>query len=89
MRKAINLSALIFFIWLVVNALNLPDIFLNFLLLGIVPGTDHSLSPSIMMTLVVATSGVIILMLLLRAIDRLPNRQAPSTSHDSHQLSQA
>ena len=43
MRKAINIFTLVFFIWLVLDALNVPNEFFNFLLgfllTGAVPGT--------------------------------------------------
>ena len=71
MRKTINTVTLLFFIWLVVDALNLPGILLNFLLVGAIPGTAVTLSPNIMMTLVVIIALVSIYAGLARRYDSL------------------
>lgn len=66
MRKIINISALIFFIWLVLDTLSIPSAFLNFILLGEVPGTQKSLSPTMMLAIMTTASGIIIFEMLAR-----------------------
>ena len=66
MRKAINISAILFFVWLVLDAFRIPDAFLNFLLVGALPGTDTRLAPSTMLAIMTVIGGLIIFDLLVR-----------------------
>lgn len=66
MRKIINISALIFFIWLVLDTLQIPAILLNFILLGELPGTEKSLSPTMMLAIMTTVSGIIVFEMLAR-----------------------
>jgi hypothetical protein len=69
MRKAINISALLFFVWLVLDTLNAPSALLNFLLVGELPGTTTALSPTLMLALMTAATGLIVFELAARRIE--------------------
>lgn len=66
MRKIINISALIFFIWLVLDAFNIPSALFNFILLGELPGTEKSLSPTMMLAIMTTIVGIILFEMLAR-----------------------
>lgn len=66
MRKTINMLALVFFVWLVLDSLRMPELLLNFLIIGAIPGSNITLSPNTMLVLVTMISGVILLELALR-----------------------
>lgn len=68
MRKFINISALLFFIFLVCDAFDVPYYVLTFLLVGEIPGTNTTLSPTTMLAIMSAASGMIIFELLARRI---------------------
>jgi hypothetical protein len=65
-RKAINIITLLFFIWLVMDAFNILGVFLNFLLLGIIPGTTLTLSPAFMLGIMVGILIIILFEILAR-----------------------
>jgi len=69
MRKVVNISALIFFILLVLDAFNMPDAFLNFLLIGELPGTTVSLPPTMMLAIMTALIGLIVFELAARKVE--------------------
>jgi len=69
MRKTINILALVFFVWLVLNALHIPDLLLNFILIGALPGSTATLSPSMMLAIMTTTLGMIVFELLARRFD--------------------
>lgn len=60
MQKAINISALIFFIWLILNAVDAPSSLLYFLLMGELPGLNIRLSPTMMLALMTLSIFVIL-----------------------------
>ena len=60
MRKAINVSALLFFIWLIFDTFHVIDNLLYFLLVGELPGTSVRLSPNAMLALTTLLLGLII-----------------------------
>lgn len=64
MRKTINISALIVFVWLLLDALNVFGMLLNFLLVGEIPGTSIVLSPTQMLAILTALTGLILLEVL-------------------------
>ena len=64
MRKAINIFTLLFFIWLVLRAIDFPSILLSFLIIGAIPGTNASVSP-IVMLVVTSLSGAYIIFEIL------------------------
>lgn len=68
MRKAINITAIIFFVWLVLTALDVPGILLNFLLVGALPGSSATIPPTIMLALITTCTGLIIFDLIVRHI---------------------
>lgn len=68
MRKIINTIALLYFIWLILDAFNVPVILIKFLLVGEVPGMRASLSPNLMLVLMTVTAGAIVFGLLTRHI---------------------
>jgi hypothetical protein len=63
-RKTINIMALLLFIWLLLDAFNIPGALLNFLLVGQIPGTSIVLSPSQMLAILTVATGTIILEML-------------------------
>lgn len=64
MRKAINIFTLLFFIWLVLSAIDFPSILLSFLIIGAIPGTNASVSPTVMLV-VTSLSGACIIFEIL------------------------
>ncbi len=60
MRKVINISALVLFVWLIATVLHLPEILLNFLLVGKIPGFNTYLSPTLMMAIMTVAMGIVI-----------------------------
>jgi uncharacterized membrane protein YqjE len=64
MRKAINIFTLLFFIWLVLRAIDFPSILLSFLIIGAIPGTNASVSPTVMLV-VTSLSGAYIIFEIL------------------------
>ncbi|MDQ5982906.1 MAG: hypothetical protein QG549_904 [Patescibacteria group bacterium] len=64
MRKAINIFTLLFFIWLVLSAIDFPSILLSFLIIGAIPGTNASVSPTVMLV-VTSLSGAYIIFEIL------------------------
>ena len=71
MRKVINIAALMFFIWLALDVCNIPNILLNFLLVGAIPGTTATVSPNVMLGLTVLTLAIIVFWLAARRVEIL------------------
>lgn len=69
MRKLINISALILFVWLLLDALNIPSMFIYFLLVGDLPGTTVSLSPTVMLAIMTLTGGTLLFEYLARRVE--------------------
>ncbi len=70
MRKTINTLALLTFVWLLLDALNIPNMLLNFLLAGELPIIGTSISPAIMLAIMTLTAGVVVFELLARRLDQ-------------------
>lgn len=68
MRKAINIFTLLFFIGLVMNAIDFPSILLSFLIVGAIPGTDASVSPTIMLVITSLSGAYIVFEILARRV---------------------
>lgn len=68
MRKAINRFTLVFFIWLVLDAFNVIDMFLEFLLAGAIPGTNIILPANFMLALLTTLTFIVIFEVLARHI---------------------
>jgi hypothetical protein len=68
MRKTIPMTALLLFIWLLLDAFHILDILINFILVGEVPGMKTSLSPTVMLAIMAALSMVVVFELLARRI---------------------
>lgn len=67
MRKIINILTLVFFVWLVLATFNVPDVVMNFILVGALPGsTTASVSPSMMLAIMTTCVGLIVFELLAR-----------------------
>ena len=71
MRKAINIAALLFFVWLVLDTFNVIGAFLSFLLVGAIPGTTVSVSPTFMLGIMVGLLAIILFEILARHIKSL------------------
>lgn len=71
MRKAINISALLFFIWLVLDTFAIPDKLVYFLIIGALPGTDQSVSPTVMLAITSGLIGIVIFEIAARRFDLL------------------
>jgi len=69
MRKTINTLALLTFIWLLLDALRIPTLVLNFLLAGELPFVGVAIPPSSMLILLSAIGGLIVLELLIRRLN--------------------
>jgi hypothetical protein len=78
MRKIVNIAAFLFFIGLVLDAFNLPSIFLNFLLVGALPGTTTVVSPTLMLA-ILTTATIFIFAEIL-------SHRADSARHIREQL---
>ncbi|MFA5135731.1 MAG: hypothetical protein WC505_08170, partial [Patescibacteria group bacterium] len=57
------------FLWLVLDAINAPGIILNFLLVGELPGMSTTLSPTMMLAIMTAASGVVIFEFMARRVE--------------------
>lgn len=68
MRGIINWAAFSYFVWLVVDALHLPAAFIDFLLVGALPGTTGSVPASVMLTIIGAIAAIIVLDIASRHI---------------------
>lgn len=68
MRKTINIAALLFFIWLLLDAFNIPDALLNFLLAGEIPVVRVAVPPTTMLALLTVATVVFIFEVLARRI---------------------
>lgn len=68
MRQFINISALVVFVWLLLDALNIPTMLLGFLLTGEIPLIGITLSPAVMLAITTTSAGIIVLELLARRI---------------------
>jgi len=64
MRKAINIFTLLFFIWLVLSAIDFPSILLSFLIIGAIPGTNASVSPTVMLVITSLSGAYIVFEIL-------------------------
>lgn len=71
MRKLINTSAFLFFIYLVLDAFKVFDNLLLFLLVGELPGTDTRLSPTTMLSLITVAIGIIVFEVSARHIESI------------------
>lgn len=60
MRKFINITAFIVFVWLVLDAFDVPDKLLYFLLVGALPGTSVTVSPTLMLALMTGLIGLVL-----------------------------
>ncbi len=60
MRKAINISALVLLIWLIVDALHIPEALISFLLVGEIPGSKTNLSPTLMLAIMTTAAGIVL-----------------------------
>lgn len=69
MRKLINMSALLFFIYLILDAFKVFDNLLMFLLVGELPGTEMRLSPTTMLSLITVIIGIIVFEISARHIE--------------------
>ncbi len=69
MRRIINISALVFFAWLVVSSFDIPNNLLYFLLVGELPGTNVRLSPTTMLALMTLLIGVVVFEICARRIE--------------------
>lgn len=73
MRKTINIFTLLFLVWLVLDSFhvfdNLLDGIVSFLLVGALPGTTLTLSPTMMLAIMTTLSGIIIFELMARRFD--------------------
>ena len=71
MRKAINISALLFFTWLILDTFQVLDKLMYFLVIGQVPGTTQSLSPTMMLAIMSGLIGIVVFETLARRFDVL------------------
>lgn len=61
MRKAINVAALIVFIWLVIDAFQIHNLLIGILLAGVIPGTNFTLHPIAHLALLAAVTIIVVL----------------------------
>jgi hypothetical protein len=69
MPRVINTIALLFLTWLLLDALNAPDAIINFLIIGAIPGSSQTISPSMMLAIMTTIGGIITFELLARRFD--------------------
>lgn len=68
MRKAINIFTLLFFIWLVLSAIDFPSMLLSFIVVGAIPGTNASVSPTVMFVIASLSGTYVVFEILARRI---------------------
>lgn len=68
MRKAINIFTLLFFIWLVLSAIDFPSMLLSFIVIGAIPGTNASVSPTIMLAISSLSGAYVVFEILSRRV---------------------
>lgn len=68
MRSIINWAALLYFVWLVANAFSLPSAFIDFLIVGALPGTSINVPAGTMLTIFSILTGLFLLELASRHI---------------------
>lgn len=71
MKKMINIAALVLFVWLLLNAFDLPEAIIGFLFVGRIPGTTMSLSPTVMLVFHVSMIVLILFELLAHRFNAL------------------
>lgn len=68
MRGIINWAAFSYFVWLVIDAFHLPAAFVDFLLVGALPGTTVNVPASVMLTIIGVISAILVLDIASRHI---------------------
>lgn len=68
MRGIINWAAFSYFVWLVIDAFHIPSMFIDFLLVGALPGTSGTVPASVMLTVIGAVAALISLEIASRHI---------------------
>lgn len=84
MRKAINIAALVVFIWLVIDAFQIHNTLLSILLVGVVPGTDIILHPYAHLALLIIITIIVSLEVFtknLKISKHIRNLFANPTTH--------
>lgn len=69
MRKAINISALVLFVWLILDSLNIPHTFMMFVIMGELPGTNFSLPPTVMLSIMTLAIGILLFEFFARRME--------------------
>lgn len=69
MRKTVNTVTLIYFIWLLLDALNIPGMLFNFLLIGEIPFMHISLPPTTMLAFFTASGFAVILEIMSHRVE--------------------
>lgn len=83
MRRFINISALVVFVWLVLDAFRVPSAILDFLLVGAVPGVKQTIPADVMLVIfsIAAIAGVLVFVVEIFGIhlrlERLARRVLP------------
>ncbi|USN96882.1 MAG: hypothetical protein H6797_01645 [Candidatus Nomurabacteria bacterium] len=75
MHRIINTTALLVFVWLVLDTLRVQDMLLNFLLAGEIPLTRTALSPSMMIAIMSVATSAVLFELLARRITIIRQRR--------------
>lgn len=71
MRKFIITTVIFCLVFLAIDTVHISTLFINFLLLGEIPFTDTSLSPTMMLAIMTASAMIILLEILSYKITRI------------------
>jgi hypothetical protein len=71
MRKIINIIALLVIVWLVLDTFHISDAIVGFILIGAIPGSSTTLSPTMMLAIMTTIGGIIVFELMARRFDVL------------------
>jgi hypothetical protein len=66
MHKTITITGLLFLTWIILDTFHMTDAIVSFLLVGAIPGSKASVSPSMMLAILTTLSGIIVFELMAR-----------------------
>ncbi|MDB5183498.1 MAG: hypothetical protein JWO07_179 [Candidatus Saccharibacteria bacterium] len=66
MQKTITISGLIFLTWIILDTFHVINSIMSFMLVGAIPGSNASVSPTMMLAIVTTLGGIVVFELLAR-----------------------
>ena len=68
MHKTITIAIIIAISWIVLSSSHISDAFVNFIIIGAVPGSTATLSPTMMLAILTAFVGTLLFRMLVRRL---------------------